>query len=165
MPAWVFTTDASAARPWDYRFQNASCPKRECSLDVCGFLAHVRESMQFPQKDLKVCSFEKFYHILRMHTPGLVRVTVPTRHRQQYIRGLLKVTKSSSFWGRRFADVCLKTNEKKANLSVSSSHDLFNILKCPFEGQHMTLNGSIKVGHFEAEESSYPMWPTIPSER
>lgn len=49
-------------------------------MESCGFLAQIRESMQFPQKDLRFAPLRllQFYDISSMHTLGLVRVTVPT---------------------------------------------------------------------------------------
>ena len=109
--------------------------------------------MQFPQKDLRFAPLRlvQFYDISSMHTLGLVRVTVPTWPIQKSLKSL-KVRVFGDPGLRMFAWHVYK---KRTNLSASSSHDLFNILKCPFEGHHKTSNGSIKEGHFEeAEESS-----------
>ena len=123
-----------------------------------------RHSMQFPQKDLRFAPLRlvQFYDISSMHTLGLVRVTVPTWPIQKSLKSL-KVRVFGDPGLRMFAWHVYK---KRTNLSASSSHDLFNILQCPFEGHHKTSNGSIKEGHFEeAEESSrsHPIWPTLPS--
>ena len=117
--------------------------------------------MQFPQKDPRFAPLRwvQFYHISSMHTLGLVRVTVPTWP----IQKSLKVRVFGDPGLRMFA---WHVYTKRTNLSASSRHDLFNILKCPFEGHHKTSNGSIKEVHFEeAKESSrsHPIWPTLPS--
>lgn len=163
MSAWVFTYRHFRAPRVGLLISKmtASCPKKGVQRGILWIFGTNQGIHAIPTKGPKVCSFE-IIAILRHFEHA------HPRSRKSHSANLAysKVTKSSSCWGPGFADVCLKTSKKRTNLSASSNHDLFNILKCPFEGHHKTSNGSIKEGHFEeAEESSrsHPIWPTLPS--